>query len=582
MKGTALEAELDRFPSLQPITKARAEAEAARNLEEASRKRLEAATRRLAEAEAERTERVGDRDRQAADLGLAGWCDALPQLRAATDRYREAAGELLHAAREVAMAQQTLDERQERLDEAQIRAGESQRQRDHARDEAKQARSRAEALSERAGATREQVLVTLRQIDDRRQTVQVDTRKAQMRQSRLDQELGGRRAQVETARQRIAALDDGRSEARDSLVRLARSGILAVVGLAAGPGANGWSLTDALLEARRIQTEAGDVLCDEHAIDVAADRVHHAHVDLTRDVTSGVKVTPRHEDGALVYDVSLSGQPQTLVSLRKAIDTDLSERDRLLAEEEQKLFEQFLEGETHEHLRERLNEAHEMVDKMNAQLARRSTAGGMVLRLAWKPDASAPAGTVEALDLLLRSASLLAQSEREALSTFLRRRLDAARASEAGGSLEARMMSALDYRAWYQFTVEQRTSTGAWKPLTKKVHGTGSGGQKAVMLHLPLFAAAAAFYESARAPAPRLVLLDEAFAGIDRPMRAKLMGLLAEFDLDFVMTSFEEWGFYAELDGIATYQLTREPGFPAVLAERFVWDGGTVREEGVA
>ena len=70
-----------------------------------------------------------------------------------------------------------------------------------------------------------------------------------------------------------------------------------------------------------------------------------------------------------------------------------------------------------------------------------------------------------------------------------------------------------------------------------------------------------------------MIALDEAFAGIDRPTRGKLMGLLAEFDLDFIMTSFEEWGFYEELDGLSTYHLSREPGHRGVFAEWFLWNG---------
>jgi recombinational DNA repair ATPase RecF len=121
--------------------------------------------------------------------------------------------------------------------------------------------------------------------------------------------------------------------------------------------------------------------------------------------------------------------------------------------------------------------------------------------------------------------------------------------------------------------VKFRSPEGEWKRLTRRAHAAGSGGQKAVMLHLPLFAAAAAFYASASPEAPRLVVLDEAFAGIDRPMRAQLMGLLAALDLDFVMTSHDEWGFYEELDGLSTYHLSRQPGLPGVLAEWFLWDG---------
>jgi hypothetical protein len=90
---------------------------------------------------------------------------------------------------------------------------------------------------------------------------------------------------------------------------------------------------------------------------------------------------------------------------------------------------------------------------------------------------------------------------------------------------------------------------------------------------LPLFAAASAHYRSAHQDAPRLVLLDEAFAGVDDDSRAKSLGLLANFDLDVVMTSEREWGFYATVPGIATHQLVRRDGIDAVHITSWEWDG---------
>ncbi|MCK7500442.1 MAG: hypothetical protein MZW92_66915 [Comamonadaceae bacterium] len=57
----------------------------------------------------------------------------------------------------------------------------------------------------------------------------------------------------------------------------------------------------------------------------------------------------------------------------------------------------------------------------------------------------------------------------------------------------------------------------------------------------------ASYYrQSSSALAPRLVMLDEAFAGIDDAARAHCMGLVHEFDLDFVITSEREWACYAD------------------------------------
>jgi hypothetical protein len=77
--------------------------------------------------------------------------------------------------------------------------------------------------------------------------------------------------------------------------------------------------------------------------------------------------------------------------------------------------------------------------------------------------------------------------------------------------------------------------------------------------------------------APRLVTLDEAFAGVDDDSRAKCLGLLRAFDLDVVMTSEREWACYPQVPGIAIAQLSRVDDIDAVLVTRWEWDGGERR-----
>ena len=54
--------------------------------------------------------------------------------------------------------------------------------------------------------------------------------------------------------------------------------------------------------------------------------------------------------------------------------------------------------------------------------------------------------------------------------------------------------------------------------LTKQRHAVGSGGEQSVLIHLPLFAAAAALYGDGQAR--RLIMLDEALSGIDDETRS--------------------------------------------------------------
>ncbi|MFK4797340.1 SbcC/MukB-like Walker B domain-containing protein [Streptomyces sp. MPA0124] len=89
---------------------------------------------------------------------------------------------------------------------------------------------------------------------------------------------------------------------------------------------------------------------------------------------------------------------------------------------------------------------------------------------------------------------------------------------------------------------------------------------------VPLFAAASSHYTSAGgAHAPRLVTLDEAFAGVDDDSRAKCLGLLRAFDLDVVLTSGHEWACYPQVPGIAIAQLSRVDEIDAVLVTRWKW-----------
>ncbi|PRY10233.1 SbcC/MukB-like Walker B domain-containing protein [Kineococcus rhizosphaerae] len=118
----------------------------------------------------------------------------------------------------------------------------------------------------------------------------------------------------------------------------------------------------------------------------------------------------------------------------------------------------------------------------------------------------------------------------------------------------------------------QRLQDGRWRPSD----GPASGGEQVLAASVPLFAAASAHYRSAGNPdAPRIITLDEAFAGVDDTARADYLGLLAQFDLDVVMTSEREWACYPQVPGIGISHLSRVAGVDAVLVTSFRWDGRT-------
>jgi uncharacterized protein (TIGR02680 family) len=248
--------------------------------------------------------------------------------------------------------------------------------------------------------------------------------------------------------------------------------------------------------------------------------------------------------------------------------------------QERDLFDRTLTGDTRRHLAARIRQAHELVDGMNARLERVRTASKVAVRLVWEVSPDLPAGTKTARDLLLKDPVRLSNADRESLHRFFRERVEQAKSDETAAGWEQQLGQVFDYTAWHRFVVKlDRMNGTGWQPLTKKLHGALSGGEKAIALHLPLFAAVAAHYQAVTR-APRVILLDEVFVGVDSTNRGQVFELLSALDLDLLLTSDHEWCTYRELDGIAIHQLiSGGDGDDAVTTARFVWNGAEVLDE---
>lgn len=573
-RRTMLDRELAAFPDVQPLRDRQAELRARTNdLTEARREHQEE-IERLDRAKTARVAAARTLDDRAGALCLRGWTARLDELVDRTATWRSRASTLLAAFERTQRSHADVEASRAELDEL---SREAERLEQAAKEEQRhaiEAAARAEALRATVGKDRETLLASLRETENRKRQTRVEIEQCSKAREEALIKSATLESAFEGAKQKVQESDAGRAVAEQRFRLLEARGILAVVGVEQPGPLHSWSWTDVLITARRVGDATATTDASEDGRDKAWNRVSERHQELMRSVKPDLKVLPSQADGLTVYEVSFNARRLTLLELHAELEADLAARNHLLDDEERGLFESFLTGEAHEHLRERLRDADALVTKMNGQLDSHPTSSGMVMRLSWEVAEDAAPGTKEAVALMFKSGALMADSDREALLTFLRERLDEARTGgELARSLQEQMLSVLDYRRWHTFAVECQADGGPWKRMTKKVHAAGSGGQKAVMLHLPLFAAAAAFYDSARSGAPRFILLDEAFAGIDRQTRGELMGLLADFDLDFVMTSFEEWGFYPQLDGLSTYHLAREKGMPGVYADWFVWNG---------
>ncbi|WP_033821136.1 TIGR02680 family protein, partial [Kitasatospora sp. MBT63] len=306
------------------------------------------------------------------------------------------------------------------------------------------------------------------------------------------------------------------------------------------------------------------------ALNRLAEAVHRARqslsarADLELEADEDIHVLTATVDGVR------TGAAGLLTALTE--DRDRSREDITAAERD--LFDQTLTGDIRRHLASRIRQSGELVERMNGHLERVRTASRVAVRLVWQIHPDLPAGTRTARELLLKDPARITEADREALHAFFRGRIEEARTRNTAATWEEQLAEVLDYTAWHQFVVKLDRANGAgWQLLTKKLHGALSGGEKAIALHLPLFAAVAAHYEAVP-ESPRLILLDEVFVGVDTVNRGQVFGLLAALDLDLVLTSDHEWGTYRELPGIAVHQLiTGTDGDDAVTSARFTWTG---------
>jgi uncharacterized protein (TIGR02680 family) len=372
-----------------------------------------------------------------------------------------------------------------------------------------------------------------------------------------------------------------RVTAATALSALAAAGILGLVlGDAAPPDADSahdWSITRALEVSRALPAELLAVRSSAGALAVEVQR-GIALLDRELAEADMRAYGSQTADGVLLVQVGDGAREQPLSAVLTELDSEIAERERVLTAQERRVFSDALVEEIAEHLRHRIHEVRTRVEHMNAVLRRSPTAAGKVVELDWTPAEQEDDTQRAALALLRRGMRNLGEDARDELVAFFRARVTRARHEHTDGTpkpLAETLAAAFDYRRWFSFGLYERTDDGRVR-LTKRRHAIGSGGEQSVLIHLPLFAAAAALYGDSAAP--RLIMLDEALSGIDDDTRERVLAATVAFELDVVMTSHELWGTYRSVPQLSIYQLHRENGVFGVHALPFLWDGDVLHE----
>ncbi|WP_306322057.1 MULTISPECIES: TIGR02680 family protein [unclassified Streptomyces] len=573
VRRRTLDSEVAALPDDAPLRQAHARAgEAAQAVRRTKERHDERATE-VAEAVGRAEQAHATLTGTATELTLPADPDGLAAVRQALHAYTVALAALWPALRardeaEAAVARERAEAEQtaQRVAELALRVEGLAR-------EAAAATERLTTLRSTVGAA---VAELERRLDDTaRELARTETER---RATALTEKAADQRAQraagrIEQLDQDVAESTAQRADAIAQLQRFAGTGLLALAlpGIdVPDPAGEPWAATPAIALARTVEAE----LARTDASDDALERVQsHLNAELKKlqDGLSrgGHSASARTvEDGVLV-DIVYQGRERGVAELAEALATEVEDLQRILSAHEREILETHLLSEVAGTLQDLIGTAERQVREMNRELDERPTSTGMRLRLVWRASRDAPAGLGQARDRLRQSADAWSREDRAAVGEFLQAQIARHQAQDTSGSWLEHLTEALDYRAWHEFGVE-RQQHGKWVPAT----GPASGGERALAVSVPLFAAASSHYASAAYPhAPRLVTLDEAFAGVDDDSRAKCLGLLHAFDLDVVMTSEREWACYPSVPGIAIAQLSRVDEVAAVLVTRWEWDG---------
>ncbi|MGW2093201.1 TIGR02680 family protein [Promicromonospora sukumoe] len=506
---------------------------------------------------------------------LGTTAEALAALDDHLVHYREQLAEVFTQANEYVSSTAHAESVRSRFERVSARKETAAGERERAEEDAISLRAEYETHYDFIGADVEQVIVELAEVkahldELRRQRLEVEDETIAATEG-----LGSARSTLQAVEESRKEHDAERIRAGADFERLRAFGLLAlceVPGLQATTTGLRVSLEDARAAEQHLHEEESDERARNQARNSIDERFRSLQIGI-----SGPDWNPwgANEGDLFIVKVTHNGEDHAVPKVNTIIENEIDHRRAYLDDQERQLFADVLIGRVGEHLRECRVRATKLYEAMNELLSKRRTASGRQMQLVWEPDPEAGPKVQRALEIFdAQSIKLLTEEARRELVDFLAERVRDTRDGDREGDWREHLREALDYRRWARFRIQIRDDVGdRWTNLNDSKHQQGSGGEKAVMLQLPLFVAAAAHYVGAAPTAPHPIYLDEAFAGIDAEMRGECMKLLVELDLDFVLASHDEWGFHQEVPGLVTYSLFRDPKISGVLATPFLWDG---------
>lgn len=275
----------------------------------------------------------------------------------------------------------------------------------------------------------------------------------------------------------------------------------------------------------------------------------------------------------------IQGKDVNFLVLLNEIQKSIDELQLLISEEERKVFEEVLMNTISGKVKAKIYQSAAWVKKINELMNTMDTSSSLKLNLAWTPKKAESEGQLDISKLIsiLERGDRNNESDLQSLAKHFSEKVkEELRSYEGSGEVRnyhSIIKDVLDYRKWYEFKLYFVKNNERKKELTNNAFFQFSGGEKAMSMYIPLFSAIYARYEKGRKDCPRIISMDEAFAGVDENNIRDMFRLLKELDLNYILNSQILWGDYDTVDSLSICELIREENDDVVTVLKYLWNG---------
>ena len=283
----------------------------------------------------------------------------------------------------------------------------------------------------------------------------------------------------------------------------------------------------------------------------------------------------------VILTLMWQGRTVTPFCFREELEKSIEHDQSLLKREEENMFKEILLNTISKKLSNRIRESSEWIRAMSEQMAGINTSMGLTFKLVWTPKKDLGENELpfeELNKLLAKDKQWITSEDIDKLTGHFRSKIEYERRvlEEKGEDVNYSdiIRNVLDFRNWFEFTLKYKEpKKQKFENMTSTRFNTFSGGERALSLYIPLFAAVAAQYEKAGEQAPRIIALDEAFAGVDESNISEMFALLERLDFGYIVNSQGLWGCYDTVPSLGIAELFHDKNSDFITVIKYKWNG---------